>query len=121
MVRPFRVESRFAATADARLTPLVNREEEIALFLRRWQQAKECDGQVVLLSGEPEIGKSRIIQEFRERIQSEPHGRVSFQCSPYYTSTAFHPFVEQLRSIAGFDREGSAEVSLRALEASRRH
>ena len=78
MVRPFRVESRFAATADARLTPLVNREEEIALFLRRWQQAKEGDGQVVLLSGEPGIGKSRIIQEFRERIGSEPHGRMSF-------------------------------------------
>jgi class 3 adenylate cyclase/predicted ATPase len=118
VVRPGRVESRFAATAEARLTPLVNREEEIALFLRRWQQAKECDGQVVLLSGEPGIGKSRIIQEFRERIASEPHERVSFQCSPFYTSTAFHPFIEQLRSTTGLDREGSQEVSLKALEAS---
>src|SRR5262249_15691417 len=118
VVRPYRVESRFAATADTKLTPLVDRTEEIALLLRRWQQAKECDGQVMLLSGEPGIGKSRIIQEFRERIASEPHGQISFQCSPYYTSTAFHPFVEQFKSITGFDREGSPELSLKALEAT---
>jgi class 3 adenylate cyclase/predicted ATPase len=118
VVRPRRVETRFAATVDSKLTPLVNREEEIALLLMRWQQAKECDGQVVLLSGEPGIGKSRIVQEFRERIASEPHGQMSFQCSPYYTSTAFYPFVDQLKSIIGFDREGSPELLLTSLEAT---
>ena len=102
----------------SKLTPFVNREEEIALLLMRWQEAKERDGQVVLLSGEPGIGKSRIVQEFRERIASEPHGRVSFQCSPYYTSTAFYPFIEQLKSTMGFDREGPSELSLQALRQS---
>jgi class 3 adenylate cyclase/predicted ATPase len=118
IVRPLRIESRFAATADIRLTPLVNREEEIALLLRRWQQAKESDGQVVFLSGEPGIGKSRIIQEFRKQIATELYSHISFQCSPYYTSTPFYPFVEQLKSIAGFDHAGSPEESLKALEAS---
>jgi class 3 adenylate cyclase/predicted ATPase len=117
VVRPGRIESRFAATADTKITPLVDRQEEIALLLMRWQQAKECDGQVVLLSGEAGIGKSRIIEEFRARIASEAHRHISFQCSPYYTSTAFYPFIEQLKSMADFDREGSPELSLQRLEA----
>ena len=118
VVRPSRVGSRFAATSDTRLTPLVGREEEIALLLGRWQQAKECDGQVVLLSGEPGIGKSRIIEEFRKRIGEGPHQQMSFQCSPYYTNTAFYPLVEQLKSIMSYGREGSPELSLRCLEAT---
>lgn len=111
-----RVESRFAATIGSRLTPLVNREEEIALLLMRWQQAKDRDGQVVLLSGEPGIGKSRIVQELRERIAGEPHGRISFQCSPYCTSTALYPFAEQLKFAVGLDREDPSAPSLARLE-----
>ncbi len=118
VVRPCRVETRFAANLHSKLTRLVNRQEEIALLLMRWQQAKESDGQVVLLSGEPGIGKSRIVQEFRERIASEPHGQMFFQCSPYYTSTAFYPFVEQLKSIMGFDYEASPEQLLKILEST---
>jgi len=117
VVRPYRVESRFAAAAS-KLTPLVDREEEIALLLMRWQQAKESDGQVVLLSGEPGIGKSRIIQEFRDRLASEPHGQISFQCSPYYTSTAFYPFVAQLESMLRSGHDDSSQLSLTNLEAS---
>src|SRR5206468_9464289 len=92
-----RVETRFAAAMGTRLTPLVNREEEIALLMGRWQQVKDGDGQVVVKFGEPGIGKSRIIQEIFERIAGDRHGQVSFQCSPYYTSTAFYPFAEQLK------------------------
>lgn len=118
VVRPRHLESRFASTADAKLTPLVNREEEIALLLRRWQQAKEGEGQVVLLAGEPGIGKSRIIQEFRERIANDPHGSMSFQCSPYYTSTAFYPFVEHLKSVLGIDRDAPGVVTFEELKTT---
>jgi class 3 adenylate cyclase len=98
VVRPSRAETRFAAVMGSRLTPLVNRTEEVALLFTRWQQAKAHEGQVVLLAGEPGIGKSRIVQELRERIAGDQHGQVSFQCSPYYSSTAFYPFIEQLNS-----------------------
>jgi class 3 adenylate cyclase/tetratricopeptide (TPR) repeat protein len=116
VIRPSRIETRFAATFDSRSTPLVNRTEELVLLLARWQQSKERHGQVVTLSGEPGIGKSRIVQEFRERIAGEPHRQVSFQCSPYYTGTAFHPFVEQLKSTIFVDREGASDSSLTSLE-----
>jgi predicted ATPase/class 3 adenylate cyclase len=118
VVRPSRVESRFAAAVGAKLTPLVNREEEIALLLMRWQDARERDGQVVILSGEAGIGKSRIVQELRAQIAGEPHGQISFQCSPYYTSTALYPFAEHLKLAIGLDREDSSENSLARLEAT---
>jgi class 3 adenylate cyclase/predicted ATPase len=118
VVGPSRVESRFAAAIGSKLTPLVNREEEIALLMMRWREAKEHDGQVVVLSGEPGIGKSRVVQELRERIASEPHGRVLFQCSPYYASTALYPFAEQLKLAMGLDREDSSVLSLARLEVA---
>ena len=118
VVRASRVETRFAAAMGTRLTPLVNREEEIALLMARWQQTKDGDGQVVVKFGEPGIGKSRIIQEIFERISGDRHGHVSLQCSPYYTSTAFHPFVEQLKFSLGVDREDSSALSLASLETA---
>jgi class 3 adenylate cyclase/predicted ATPase len=118
VVRPSRIETRFAAAMGTRLTPLVNREEEISLLMGRWQQVKEGDGQVVVKFGEPGIGKSRIIQEIFERISGDRHGQVSFQCSPYYTSTAFYPFSEQLKFALGLDREDGSAMSLSNLEAA---
>ncbi|MBR0831010.1 AAA family ATPase [Bradyrhizobium manausense] len=118
VVRATRVETRFAAAMGSKLTPHVNREEEIALLTARWQQAKEGDGQVVVLFGEPGIGKSRIIQEIFERLGGDRHGHVSFQCSPYYTSTAFYPFIEQLKFSLGLDREDASALSLSSLEAA---
>ena len=116
VVRPSRVETRFAAAMGSRLTPLVNRNDEISLLLGRWQQAKAGDGQVVVLFGEPGIGKSRIVQEIFERIAGDRHGHVSFQCSPYYSSTAFHPFIEQLKFALGLDRDDASASSLTSLE-----
>ncbi|WP_316190586.1 adenylate/guanylate cyclase domain-containing protein [Bradyrhizobium sp. SZCCHNS2096] len=117
VVRPSRVETRFAAMGP-RLTRLVNRDEELTVLMSRWLQAKEGKGQVVLLSGDPGIGKSRIVQEIRERVAGEPHGHVSFQCSPYYVSTPFHPFVEQLKFALGLDYDSPGAPSLSGLEAT---
>lgn len=118
VVRPSRAETRFAAAVGPRLTTRVNRDEEMALLIGRWQQAKKGDGQVVLLSGEPGIGKSRLVQEIYEQIADEQHGQISFQCSPYYTGTAFYPFIEQLKFAIGLDRESSQAYALAKLEAA---
>ncbi|WP_024519586.1 AAA family ATPase [Bradyrhizobium sp. Tv2a-2] len=118
VVRPSRAETRFAATVGPRPTALVNRDEEMALLLARWRQAKQGNGQVVLLSGEPGIGKSRIVEEIRDRIAGDRHAQVFFQCSPYYTSTAFHPFVQQLKFALGLERESAVMQPFPNLEAA---
>ena len=76
------------------LTPLVGRDEELDLLLRRWSQAKDGEGQVVLLSGEPGIGKSRILNALRERLEAEGVQALRFQCSPYYVNSAFWPIID---------------------------
>jgi class 3 adenylate cyclase/tetratricopeptide (TPR) repeat protein len=122
-VRPQRVlglaraESRFWATRGGRYTPFVGRENEVALLLARWQQAREGEGQVVLLAGEPGIGKSRIAQVLRERLTDTPHMQLHFQCSPYHTGSAFFPLIEQIEQAAGFERNDAAQQRLEKLEA----
>jgi class 3 adenylate cyclase/tetratricopeptide (TPR) repeat protein/energy-coupling factor transporter ATP-binding protein EcfA2 len=112
------VEGRFEATREAgALTPLVGREEEIQLLLHRWEQAKAGEGQVVLLCGEPGVGKSRILQVLRERIAQEPHTRLRYQCSPFHSNSAFHPVIEQFERAAGFSREDSPGEKLEKMEA----
>jgi class 3 adenylate cyclase/predicted ATPase len=111
------VESRFEAATVAGHTPLVGRDEEIGLLLRRWEQAKEGEGQVVLLAGEPGIGKSRLAQTLHERIADEPHLRVQYQCLPYYTNSAFSPILRQLERAARFLREDTPAQKLDKLEA----
>ena len=111
------VGERRVEVSTLTLTPLVGREEEIGLLLRRWNQAKAGEGQVVLLSGEPGIGKSRTLQAMVERIAHEPHLLMRFQCSPYHTNTAFYPITEQFAVAAGFTRHASAAEKLERLEA----
>ena len=110
------VGSRFEARATG-LTPLVGREHEVALLLDRWQQARDGEGQVVLLSGEPGIGKSRIARGLDEHLTGETLSRLSHQCSPYYVDTALHPTIEQLERAAGFQRNDTPDAKLDKLEA----
>jgi class 3 adenylate cyclase/predicted ATPase len=109
-------ESRFEALR-ATTTPLVGRDEEIDLLVRRWEQAKRGDGCVVLISGEPGIGKSRIAQTVLERISAEPHIRLRYFCSPHHQDSALYPSIAQLERAAGFRRDDTDEQRLAKLEA----
>ncbi len=111
-------EGRFEAVhGNAELTPLVGRDEELAMLLRRWRQATEGEGQVVLLCGEPGIGKSRVTRALRESIEHEVHTRLRYQCSPFHTQSAFYPIIDQLERAAGFTKEDRAEDRLDKVEA----
>jgi class 3 adenylate cyclase len=110
-------ESRFEAFHTTALTPIVGRDEEVELLMRRWEQAKKADGSVVLISGEPGIGKSRIAQTVLERLTGEPHTRLRLFCSPHHEDSALYPTITQLERAAGFRREDSAEQRLDKLEA----
>jgi class 3 adenylate cyclase/predicted ATPase len=109
-------ESRFDATHGAELTALVGRDSEIALLDERWERAKEGEGQVLLLSGEAGIGKSRLALTLRDRIGDKPHIVLRYQCSPYHVNSAFYPFIEQLQRAAGFTPEDTEEFRLDKLE-----
>jgi class 3 adenylate cyclase/predicted ATPase len=117
VLRPSTVESRFEALHGSALTPLVGRDEEIDLLLRRWARAKAGDGQVVLISGEPGIGKSRIVAALGERLAAEPHIRLRHFCSPYYRDSQLYPSIEQLRRAAGLEPDDPPDSKLRKLEA----
>ncbi len=111
------VESRFEALHGASLTPLVDREEEIGLLLRRWRRARNGKGQVVLLAGEPGIGKSRIATALQERLRDEPHTWLCCFCSPYHGNDPLHPIIGQLTRAAGLERDDAPEARLEKLEA----
>jgi class 3 adenylate cyclase/tetratricopeptide (TPR) repeat protein len=109
--------SRFEAAAVRGLTPLVGRDEEVQLLLSRWQRAKEGEGQVVLLSGEAGIGKSRIVQTLREALADERHVSVRLFCSPFYAKSSLQPFLDQLERGAGLQRHDPPELKLDKLDA----
>lgn len=109
-----RYEALHAATA---LTPLVGRQEEIEALLRRWQRARTGEGQVVLVSGEPGIGKSRLVAAIQELIQHEPHIRLRNFCSPYHRNSALYPVIAQLEHAAGFGVDDNAEERLEKVTA----
>jgi predicted ATPase len=111
------VASRFEALRGSKLTPLVGRDEEIDLLLRRWARAKAGNGQIVLVSGEAGLGKSRIIAAFEERLQGEPHLRLHCFCSPYHQDSALFPVIDQLGRAAGFARDDPPASKLEKLEA----
>ena len=110
------IESRFEATHAQQLTPLVGRDEELDTLQRRWERVQNGEGQVVLISGEPGIGKSRLTQALRQRLQEETHTVLRYQCSPYNTNSALHPIIEQLQRAAGFGRDDTSEQKLDKLE-----
>jgi hypothetical protein len=115
------VASRFEALRGPALTPLVGRDEEIDLLLRRWTRAKRGNGQVVLVSGEPGIGKSRIVAALEERIGGEPYLRLRYFCSRYHQDSGLFPFVVQLAHAAGFAREDTPSAKLEKLKAVLAH
>jgi class 3 adenylate cyclase/predicted ATPase len=116
-VRPSSVESRFDALHEGALTSLVGREEELELLFRRWSRAKVGEGQVVLLSGEAGIGKSRLIVGLLEELAREPHTRLRYFCSPQHTDSSLYPVIREMMSAAGFAQDDSPQQKADKLDA----
>ncbi|MEA2782731.1 MAG: hypothetical protein QOK29_4275, partial [Rhodospirillaceae bacterium] len=116
-LRASSVESRFEALHATGLTALVGREEESELLLRRWSRAKAGEGQVVLLSGEAGIGKSRLTAALLERLAAVPHARLRYFCSPQHTDSPFYPVIGQMERAAGLARDDTPEAKLDKLDA----
>jgi class 3 adenylate cyclase/predicted ATPase len=117
VVGPSAATSRFEALHEAGVAPLLGRDEELDLLLRLWRQARNGEGRVVLLSGEPGIGKTRLVAALSERIAGEPHRRMRFFCSPDHTDSALHPVIAQFERAADFAREDSPAEKLDKLAA----
>ena len=116
-LRSSSAEGRFDALHGGRLTALVGREEELELLLRRWSKAKAGEGQIVLLSGEAGIGKSRLTAAVMERLASEPHTRLRYFCSPQHTDSALYPIIGHMERAAGFRHDDTPQVRCDKLDA----
>jgi predicted ATPase/class 3 adenylate cyclase len=114
-------QSRFEVAVRTGLTPLVGREHEVELLQERWQRAKQGEGQVVLLSGEPGIGKSRLVQELKEQLAYEGVMRIEFRCSPYYRNSALYPIIDHPQRLLQFAREDSPAAKLEKLQHTLSH
>ncbi len=116
-LRPGLMEGRFEALHASGLTALVGREEESELLLRRWARAKSREGQVVLLSGEAGIGKSRLTAALLQSLADEPHARLRYFCSPQHTDSALYPIIGQMERAAGLAHDDSPKAKLDKLDA----
>jgi class 3 adenylate cyclase len=110
------VQSRLDVASTRGLTPLIGRESEITLLLERWEQAKEGQGQIILLSGEAGIGKSRLVQVLKDHLADEPHTRWECRSSPYYQNTALYPITDLLQRVLQWHQDDTAEAKLEKLE-----
>jgi class 3 adenylate cyclase/predicted ATPase len=117
VLRAASIESRFEALHASGLTELVGREEELELLLRRWSKAKTGEGQVVLLSGEAGIGKSRLTAALLERLTTEPHARLRYFCSPQHTDSALYPIIGQMERATGLAHGDGTQTKLDKLDA----
>jgi class 3 adenylate cyclase/predicted ATPase len=116
-LRSSSIESRFEALHPGGVTALVGREEELELLLRRWSGAKTGEGQVILLSGEAGIGKSRLTAALLERLADEPHTRLRYFCSPQHTDSALYPIIGHMERAAGFRHDDTSQVKRHKLDA----
>jgi class 3 adenylate cyclase len=116
-LRASSVEGRFEALHAGGAIALVGREKELDLLMQRWSNAKIGEGQVVLISGEAGIGKSRLTAALLERLGAEPHTRLRYFCSPQHIDSAFYPFIGQIERSAGFSREDLPQTKLDKLDA----
>jgi predicted ATPase/class 3 adenylate cyclase len=117
-LRESEVQGRLEVAVSRALTPLVGREPEVRLLLECWEHVKEGRGQVVLLSGEAGIGKSRLVRVLRERIAGEAQTWLECRCSPYHQNSALYPLIDLLQRVLGFTREDSLEEKLAKLETA---
>ncbi len=109
-------QSRFEVAVRRGLTPLVGREHEVGLLTERWERTKQAEGQVILLGGEPGIGKSRLVQVMREQAENNAAVRLEFHCSPYHQNSAFYPIIDHLHRLLRFAQPDSAAERLGKLE-----
>ena len=116
VVRESEARSRFEVTLRTGLSPLIGREHELGLLQQRWKRAQQGEGQVVLLSGEPGIGKSRLVQELKEQLAHEGVTRIEFRCSPYHQNSALYPIIEHLQRMLEFAREDAPAAKLEKLQ-----
>jgi len=110
-------ENRFEARSSAALSGMVGRDHELALILERWRLANAGEGQLVLLSGEAGIGKSRLSRALIDTVAKEPHTRLTYQCSPYHTDSPLFPIVQNIIFLAGIKSVDSNDDKLNKLEA----
>lgn len=111
------VEPDFDISRLNQMTPFVNRETEVALLLDRWWLVREGEGQLILVSGEPGIGKSRIALTLQDRIAGEAHSLIRYHCSPFHRNSALHPIIEQMSRAARFERQDTDAQKLEKLES----